>query len=563
MGSSLEKKAAEFPTGPGVYLMKDAGGKIIYAGKAVNLKSRVKSYFSKEAENRYQIKFLMKRVKDIDYLLVDNEKEALLLECSLIKKYKPRYNIFLKDDKTYVSLKLSANHLFPSLTVTRKIKKDGALYFGPYSSAQSCRETVDFIYRNFRLRTCSDHEITNRSRPCLEYQIHRCTAPCVGYASREEYAKQVGEVRWFLEGKDSELTGCIKANMLKASAEERFEEAAGLRNLLQKVETTLEKQKVVRHGGIHKDLVSLYREGRRGIVAMLSIRGGTLVDSRYYPVECIEESACVIDDFINQYYLGPVFIPDEILVSNVPKSTEVLAGLLSERRAKRVVVRAPQKGEKKDLVRLAEKNAKAQFGRLADREYRTQEALKLLQERLGLSKFPHRMECYDISNISGKMATGSRVVFVDGEPDKNEYRRYKIRLEGKADDYAMLKEVLNRRFTAHTGALPAPPPPDSIPDLVVVDGGRGQLNSALQILEESGLGQVAVAGIAKGKGPGARAKGLWKGKKEEEVYIPHRKNPLVLRRGSQELMLLQRLRDEAHRFAITYHRKLRDKLTLS
>ncbi|MBI4412350.1 MAG: excinuclease ABC subunit UvrC [Deltaproteobacteria bacterium] len=515
---NLKEKIAEFPTSPGVYLMKGETGKIIYVGKAVNLRARVRNYFAKEADSRYQIKFLMNRVKDIDTLVTDNEKEALLLENSLIKKHKPRYNIFLKDDKTYVSLKLTANHPFPSLIVTRKIKKDGALYFGPYSSAQACRETVDFIYRHFRLRTCSDHEINNRSRPCLEYQIHRCTAPCVGYVSQEDYGRQVDQVRLFLEGKSEALITQAEESMKRASDEERFEEAARLRDLLANIKTTLEKQKVVRHGGLHQDLVSLYREGNRGVIALFVIRDGTLIDSRYYPALCLEEEAQVIEHFLNQYYLGSVFIPDEILVSHLPEDSALLAGLLTSIQEKKVVIRAPQKGEKKDLIELAEKNARSQFSRLVNKEYQTQEALKLLQEALGLSKFPHRMECYDISNISGKQATGSRVVFVDGEPDKKEYRHYKIRMDGEPNDYAMMREVLGRRFGHLTavGAIHELP----LPDLLVIDGGKGQLNTALRVLEESGFGQIAAIGVAKGKGAGARAKGLWKGKKEGKFLSP-------------------------------------------
>lgn len=269
----------------------------------------------------------------------------------------------------------------------------------------------------------------------------------------------------------------------------------------------------------------------------------------------------MVDHFLNQYYLGSVFIPDEILVSHLPENPEVLTRLLTERKEKKVVIRAPQKGEKKDLIELAFKNAQAQFSRLVNKEYQTQEALKLLQEALSLSKFPHRMECYDISNISGKKATGSRVVFIDGEPDKNEYRHYKIRMKEEPNDYAMMKEVLGRRFAVGASFM-APgrdeSRPYNLPDLLVIDGGKGQLNAALQVLEESGFGQIAAIGVAKGKGPGARAKGIWEGKKEEEIYLPHRKNPLVLKKGSPELLLLQRLRDEAHRFAIKYHRKLRD-----
>ncbi len=552
--SDLAEKVAQFPQEPGVYLMKGEGGKIIYVGKGANLRQRVRSYFRKERDSRYQIDFLLRKVRDIDFLVTTNEKEALLLENSLIKKHKPRYNIFLKDDKSYVSLKLSIKHPYPSLTVTRRIKKDGALYFGPYSSAASCRETADFIYRHFRLRTCSDREISNRSRPCLEYQIHRCTAPCVGYVSSSNYRAQVEQVRLFLVGKNDLLLNQIREKINQSAQEEKFEEAAHWRDLLEAVQTTLEDQKVVRHGGIHQDLISLYEEGNRGVIALLSIRDGSLVDSRYYPVTLADTTGNVLKSFVSQYYSLDVFIPDEILVSTAIDSSDLLSDLLTEKRGKKVFIRTPQKGERKELIELALKNAQSQFARLIDREGGMVDTLKGLQEKLDLSQPIHRMECYDISHISGQKSTGSRVVFMDGEPDKNEYRQYKIRIEGQPNDYAMMKEILGRRFGNIVGARHTVP----LPDLIVIDGGQGQLNVVLQVLGEMGFSHIPVIAIAKGKGAGARAKGVWEGKKEEEIYLPHRKNPLILKKGSPELMLLQRLRDEAHRFAIKYHRKLRD-----
>lgn len=571
LSNHIIEKILQFPTVPGVYLMKGEGGKIIYVGKANNLRDRVKSYFRKEAESRYQIQFLLKRVKEIDFLITSSEKEALLLENSLIKKHKPRYNIFLKDDKSYVSLRLSIEHDYPSLTVIRRIKKDGALYFGPYSSADACRETVDFIYRHFQLRTCTDHEIANRSRPCLEYQIGRCSAPCVGYVTLAKYQKQIEQVRLFLEGKNDHLIPMIKQNMKEASDNEHFEQAAVWRDLLKNIEETLEKQKVVRHGGLHQDLIFLYREGEKGLVALLSIRDGNLIDSRYYPVDCFEEDEQIVDYFLSQYYLKEVFIPDEILSSHLPADMSSLSDLLTEKKGKRVTIHAPQRGEKKDLLDLAQKNAQSQFARLVKKELQVEEVLKGLQEKLGLSRYPHRMECYDISNISGKKATGSRVVFIEGKPDKKEYRHYRIRLGDEPNDYAMLKEVMERRFRVQGSGdrvqemkkeiITLNPEPYTLyPDLLVIDGGKGQLRVASKVLEELGITDIPVIAIAKGKGPGARAKGNWEGKKEEEIYLPGRANPLLFQKGAPELSMLQNLRDEAHRFAIKYHRHLRDKI---
>lgn len=549
----LIQKVSQFPTSPGVYLMKGEGGKIIYVGKAKNLRDRVKSYFRKEAESRFQIQFLLKKVKEIDFLITTNEKEALLLENSLIKKHKPRYNIFLKDDKSYVSLRLSIQHPYPSLTVTRRTRKDGALYFGPYSSSDACRETLDFIYRHFRLRTCTDREIDNRSRPCLEYQIGRCSAPCVGYVSQIEYKKQIEQVCLFLEGKNNQLVPMIKQNMKEASENEHFEQAAIWRDLLNNIEKTLEKQNVVRHGGLHQDFIFLYREGEKGLVALLSIRDGNLIDSHYYPVHCLEEDEQIIEHFLNQYYLQAVFIPNEILVSHLPVDLSSLSDLLNEKKGKKVIIRAPQRGDKKELLKLAQQNAQSQFARLVKKELQVKEVLKGIQEKLGLPCYPRRMECYDISNISGKKATGSRVVFIEGKADKKEYRHYKIKFtEESPNDYAMMREVLWRRLGGKEKG--------DLPDLIVIDGGKGQLQIAIKVLEELDLNNIPAIGIAKGSGTGARAKGIWEGKKEEVIYLPGRSNPVLFRKGAPELFLLQDLRDEAHRFAIRYHRHLRDKI---
>lgn len=551
----LEKKISEFPSSSGVYLMKDSAGKIIYVGKANDLRNRVKQYF-KDRDSRYQVTFLMKRVSDIDYLVTQNEKEALLLENSLIKKHKPKYNIFLKDDKSYISLKLTTNHPFPQLIPTRRIKKDGAIYFGPYSNAGACRETADFIYHHFQLRTCSDHEIRNRSRPCLEYQIKRCTAPCVGYVTQEEYAKQVKPVRLFLEGKNEELTQMVESRMQEAAQKEEFEKAALLRDLLKNMETTLEKQRVVKHGGVHQDLIDFYRVGQKGIIAVLSIRGGSLVDSHYYPIDSPDDDSTLSENFVNQYYLKTEFIPDEILVgADSVADFGILLDILSEKKGKKVNLRTPQQGEKKKLLELAKANAKAQFDKLIKKKVQVSEILEALQKKLEFHGPLHRIECYDISNISGSKATGSRVVFMDGEPNKNDYRQYKIRLPEGPNDYAMMREVLMRRFVGAQLIAPGNDtrgrdesrPYGDIPDLIIVDGGKGQLNIALEVLKELKLQQISVIAIAKRK---------------EEIYLPHRKNPLILKKGSPELMLLQRIRDEAHRFALRYHRKLRDDLKI-
>src|SRR3990167_8828381 len=540
---------ATMPGVPGVYLMKDGREKIIYVGKAKNLKSRVKSYLTNDP-TRYQLRFLMKRVVSIDYLVCQNEKEALLLENSLIKQHKPRYNLQLKDDKSYVSLKLGMSHPFPRLEVTRHIKKDGALYFGPYTSAEACRGTLDLIYRNFKLLTCSDHEIKNRSRPCLEYQIKRCTAPCVGYVDQEAYAFQVTPVRLLLEGKNNELLQILKQKMEMASAQENFEEAASIRDAIQNVSTTLEKQNVVKHMGRHQDVIVFYQNEDEILVSLFNVREGTLIDSHYYFFILHEPLVFFIENFVNRYYLTMEYIPDEILMEELPENYQLTEDVLSEKKVKRVIIFSPQKGEKFELLVLAKRNAQSQYARVKNKNFEIQEILEGVRKKLGLSHFLHRIECYDISNISGKHATGSRVVFYDGVPQKSEYRQYKIKLADGPNDYAMLKEVLLRRFEH---ALEE----KNTPDLLLLDGGKGQLNIVKGVLDELHL-NLPFASIAKGRGRGARAKGVWEGKKEEEIYIPGRKNPIPFKSGCKELMLLQKIRDEAHRFAIKYHRKLRE-----
>lgn len=549
--SSLKDKIKYFPREPGVYLMKDNKGKIIYVGKAKNLKSRVGQYWQKEADSRYQIRFLLKKIYDVDYLITKNESEALLLENSLIKKHKPRYNIFLKDDKSYISIKLTIKDKFPKIFPTRSIKKDGQLYFGPYTRADSCRHLLDFLQQNFKLRTCSDHDFNHRSRPCLEYQINRCTAPCVDYVSEKEYHDdQIEPVLLFLKGKSKELIGSLKEKMEINSEKLEFEKASHYRDLMDDIDQLFVKQNVVSHLGLHQDIIHLHRIENRALVAVLSVREGVLIDSHYFPLKSIEPDQELLENFLSQYYLSHEFIPDEILVSIPLPENMSLTSVLSERKGKQVQIRLPQRGEKKELLELARQNALAQFSRMIDKQITISEQLQNLKNKLGLNKLPRKIEGYDISNIQGKFAVGSQVVFVNGDPDKSLYRKYKIKTKETPDDYQMMYEVLSRRFQNENK--------EDLPNLIMIDGGRGQLNIALKVLEELKINQVEVIGVAKGQGEGVRAKGEWKEKKEEEIYLPNRKNPIKLKTGSIELKLIQRVRDESHRFAIQFHRKLRD-----
>jgi excinuclease ABC subunit C len=552
---NLRSKVALFPTEPGVYLMKDKEGRVIYVGKANNLRVRVRQYFSGH-DSRHHVIFLMNQARDVDYLQTHTESEALLLENSLIKKHKPRYNLFLKDDKSYLCLKLTIQDDFPKLLTTRKIKKDGSLYYGPFTSADSLYQVKDFIDRHFLLRTCSDHEFAHRSRPCLEYQIKRCSAPCVQYVSHEDYAHQIESVRFFLEGKNRDLQKYLAKRMSEAVQKENFEEAARLRDLIAGMAAILEKQSVTRLSFDFVDIIALIRQEKRLGIAVLMVRDAMLIDSRYQIFDSLEEDEEFYHNFMTQYYSENAFIPKEILVPFDFTNKDVIENLLSQRSGHAVVLRKPKRGvvgARRDvpaLLDMAYQNLTSRFQGVENQIAEVQKHLKNLKEFLSLKNAPHRMECFDVSHISGKNAVASLVTFVDGKKFSDSYRRFKIKFLDTPDDFAMMKQVLSRRFRKTEGAW-------GKPDLLVVDGGKGQLSQALAVLDEMQITDVDVIGLAKGKGPGARAKGQWEGKKEDEIYLPHRKNPVILKRGSRELMILQNLRDESHRFAIEYHHRLR------
>lgn len=531
--------------------MKDKTQRIIYVGKAKNIRSRVRQYFGQH-DKRAQVKFLMAKVVGIDFLETRNEKEALLLENSLIKKHKPRYNVFLKDDKTYQGAKVNIKHDFPRLMTTRKIKKDGALYYGPFTSSDSLYQVKEFIDKFLQLRTCSDYEFKNRNRPCLEYQIKRCSAPCVGYVSVEQYAEQIQQLRLFLEGKSQAFKRLIEKNMKQAAKEERFEDAARYRDLSLSMDKLLVSQNVTQLSFEFVDIIALDRQDDKVGVAVLMVRDHQLIDSKYHVFKSLEDDEEFLQNFMTQYYTPQSFIPKEILLPFDLQQPDLLHHLLKERSGRKVVLRCPKKGEKKDLLTLAYQNLKSHFSKKENQDQADQRVLEVLQSQLHLSQLPERMECYDISNISGKDAVASMVTFVQGQKETQGYRRFKIKSIDTPNDFAMMKEVLDRRFAKREGDW-------AWPQLLVVDGGKGQLSQALQVLEELDVTGVDVIGVAKGQGPGARAKGLWDGKKEDEVYLPGRKNPVILKRGSAALMLLQNIRDESHRFAITFHRQIRDK----
>ena len=534
---------------PGVYLLKDQHGKVIYVGKANNLRSRVRTYF-RGGDERSQVRFLMQRVVGLETLVTANDKEALILENNLIKQYKPRYNIRLKDDKSYVSVKVTLQDAWPRILVTRKIVKDGGRYFGPYASAYSVRETLDTIRKVIPLRTCSDGVFRNRSRPCIEYQIKRCLGPCCLPIDPEAYQRHVREAMLLLEGKSQQLVRQLEGDMQRAAEELRYEDAARLRDRIRAIERTQERQQVVSHWGDDQDVFGLYREGGFIEVQVLFVRQGKLTGNQAYSFADFEfADEEVLEAVLTQFYQGDRYVPDEILVPVDLEDRDVRAEYLSDRKGKHVDILRPQRGDKVRLLEMAAENAQQSFRERQDAGRNRERMSEELQRRLHLRNAPKRIECFDISNIQGRLAVGSMVTFDEGEPDKNRYRRFRIKTVPGADDFRMMYEVLKRRFGRAKEEA-------SYPDLLVVDGGKGQLNVALEVLRELEISEVDAVGLAKMRVERA-PQSADVVRTEERVFLPGRKNPVVLKRNSNALFLLQRVRDEAHRFAITYHRQLR------
>ncbi|HEX7228967.1 MAG TPA: excinuclease ABC subunit UvrC [Candidatus Binatia bacterium] len=554
---TIAEKLANLPSRPGVYLMRDKAGKVIYVGKAKDLRSRVRAYFN-SADERSQVQFLVQRIDDFETLVTTSDKEALILENNLIKQYKPRYNIRLKDDKSYLSIKVTSGHAWPRIFATRKIVKDGSRYFGPFSSAVAARETIDIIEKHFLLRNCTDHNFRNRSRPCLQYQIKRCMAPCVLPVPAEVYREQVRQAMLFIDGKRQELLAELRQKMQQKSEALEFEAAARIRDQIQAVEKTLEKQRMVAHWGADQDIFGLYREGGFIEVQVLLVRQGKLTDNLSYSLEDLEfPDEEIVASVLTQFYQGPRFIPDEILVPVELEDRDARAEYLSERKGKRIELFCPQRGDKRHLVQMAEENAQQSFGERHDQERAREKMLRELEQSLHLKRYPQRIECFDISTIHGAHAVGSMVTFINGEPDKRFYRHFRIRTidaSSGGDDFGMMLEMLKRRFAR--GKEDA-----DLPDLIVVDGGRGQLAMALTAMAELGIEGVDAVGLAKMRVQAA-ARSAEIERSEERVFLPGQSNPVILKRNSNALFLLQRVRDEAHRFAITHHRKLRSRQTL-
>ncbi|MEN8686883.1 MAG: excinuclease ABC subunit UvrC [Desulfuromonadales bacterium] len=540
------------PTATGVYLMKDAGGEILYVGKAKNLRSRLRSYMQADRDTRPQIRFLMERAASIETIVTDTEKEALILENTLIKKHRPRYNIHLRDDKTFVSLRIDLREDFPMLEIVRQVRQDGARYFGPFASSSALRQTLKEIYRIFPLRHYPPAKCRQRGRPCLFHQIGQCSAPCHGLISVEDYRKLVDGVMALLEGRQGEVIEMLRQRMASAAKRQKYEEAALLRDQVRAIETTVEQQKAVRYGTVDQDVVGVCRQGGEVEVVMLFYRQGKLSARRNYNLAWQLDEDQLLADFLARFYDRDVPVADEILLPFAIEGMASFAEWLAEKHGRKTVVRVPMRGERRRLVEMANRNAEEALRERGSRDEARRKVLAEIQQKLCLQRLPRRMECFDISTIQGQATVASLAVVVDGEPASAEYRHYRVKTVAGSDDYAALREVLGRRLRRGLNE-------SSLPDFILIDGGRGQLGVLTAVLDDLNLvGAIDVAGIAKSRVK-ANVRGRAVERSEERFFIPGRKNPVLLKRGSAALFLLERLRDEAHRFAITHHRKVRSR----
>ncbi|MDP1992553.1 MAG: excinuclease ABC subunit UvrC [Syntrophales bacterium] len=595
MTGDLDSKVKHAPRSPGVYLMKDGEGEILYVGKARDLKARIRAYFAR-TDSRAMIPFLVSRVQDIEFIITATEKEALLLENNLIKEHRPRYNVDFRDDKSYYHIRIDPSESFARFQLVRRPKKYGARFFGPYPSSAAARETLRFLQTIFPLRTCRDQELKGRRRPCLEHEIGRCCAPCVGRIDSAAYQRLVKDGITFLEGREKALVGDLRDRMDEAAEELRFEAAAALRDRIAAIEKTIERQRIFSLAGRNRDVFGLYREGDLMQVSAHFIRNGRMLGQKAFPlIRLRAENGEILSSLLKRYYDGVADIPDDIVIPEELEDGDVVAEWLTEKRGRGVVLVTPKRGETLALLDIAQRNAESAFRTARLAADRPMETLPLLEEKLGLRHVPFRIECFDISNIGGKYAVGSMVTFAAGAPLKEGYRRFRIRTVPSADDYAMLYEVLKRRYEKR----------ENLPDLIMVDGGKGQLSVALAVLKDLRIDGMDVIGMAKeredlptnipapppdqlpsqGELPGGSEGGptIYKlspptdekgnplppasrrrqtdtpGKGEDRVYLPGRKDPIYLSRWPMALFLLQRIRDEAHRFAVSYHRKVKEK----
>jgi len=541
---ALDEKLARLPDRPGVYIYKDAKAQVIYVGKAASLRSRVRSYFQESRPHDAKTDALVRQVGDLEFIVTDNELEALMLEANLVRKHRPRYNIILRDDKHYPFLKLTTDEEFPRLIVARRVARDGAAYYGPFYPATAMRETLRLTRQLFPLRTCSIKIDGRLERPCVQYYIHRCNAPCTGWETSQGYAKTVRDVARFLEGKDDDLAQTLTAEMETAAGDLKFERAALLRDQIQSLNKVRERQKIISTEQIDQDVIGLVRQGNDACVELFFVRRGRLVGQEAFFFDRLAGSpeGEILSAFLGQFYSKNVMPAPEILLSEEIPDGELMVEWLSGLAKRKVQLHVPQRGARREFVAMAEQNAAlALQNHLLSRENRQQLVLEELQRVLGLPTLPNRIEGYDISSIQGSEQVGSMVVWENGDMKKDDYKRFRIKTVAGADDFASLEEMLRRRFRRSLEQGTA------LPDLVLIDGGRGQLNVGLKVLQDLGLDYLPVASLAK---------------QREEVYRGESLAPLLLDPTSPALHTLQKIRDEAHRFAITYHKKLRTRRTI-
>lgn len=569
ISEKIRKQLAALPAKPGVYIMRDAEGDVIYVGKATRLKDRVRSYFGSAHGMEPKTLALRQHIEDFEYIVVGNAGEALLLEATLIRRYQPFFNIRLKDDKRYPYLKVDVQNPWPRVYITRRIEKDGARYFGPYASAGSVRATLDLVKKLFPWRSCTKEITGTDPRPCLDYYIKRCIAPCTSYCTKEEYDEVIEQVILFLGGKSDDVIRRLKRQMEAAAESMEFERAAMLRDQLRSIERTVERQRVQTTKKEDLDVFGIARDKDQACMQVLFVRGTQMIGRDTFVLDGArdEPDAAVISNFLLQYYEGAQYVPRLVAVPAAPDERETIEELLTEKRGSLVEVRVPTRGEKRHLVELANENAREALDMmrvkwLADAN-KTEQALEQLREELSLPTIPRRIECYDNSNIQGSNPVSSMVVFIDGKPATSQYRRFKVKTVVGADDFATMAEIMKRRFK-HAGFSSNDTSPASrddsdtehsplgtqhsegwgLPDLVIIDGGKGQLGAAVAAMREIGAYEIPTVGLAK---------------RFEELFVPDEPEPVVLPRGSEALYLVQRVRDEAHRFAITFHRQLRGK----
>ena len=560
----FEYHIKNLPDKPGVYLMKNSLGEVIYVGKAKVLKNRVKSYFQKSKNHSEKVKVMVKNIAEFEYIVTDSEMEALILECNLIKKYSPKYNILLKDDKFYPFIKITVNDDYPRVFVTRRFAKDGSKYFGPYTNGSAVYETLDLIYKIFPLRNCKlvIKENGEKVRPCLNYHIKKCLGPCGGHISKEEYGKMINDIIDILSGKETYITKMLKSDMEKAAEELEFEKAASLRDKILSINAIAEKQKIFKTMEGDEDFINIEQDEKDSCIQVFFSRDGKVIGREHFIFEntANESIGEIIEDFIGSFYGGTAKIPKTIYVPQID-NFDLMEEYLTIKRGAKVWIKVPQKGQKKEMLEMVKNNARITLEKFKDKYLKDKEINRIslleLQDLLELEECPQRIEAYDISNIQGVDSVGTMIVFEEGRAKNSDYRRFKIKTVKGANDYDSMREILTRRFNHGLDEIKAIQQRDlklsagkfsTFPDLIMMDGGKGQVNVALEVLQSLNI-DIPVCGLVKDD-------------KHQTRGIIYNNNELIINKGSNLMQLIRRIQDEVHRFAITYHRSLRDKRTL-